>query len=117
LVAGVIGQHKFSYDVWGDTVNIASRMESSGLEDGINISSELNELIAPFFLTEHRGSIPAKNKGNLSMYQLHQLRPEFCVDAEGITPNVDFYQVLEERIDTCCSVTRVHLEKMKSGDQ
>jgi len=116
LVAGVIGQHKFSYDIWGDTVNIASRMESSGLEDGINISSELNELITPFFLTEHRGSIPAKNKGNLSMYQLHQLRPEFCADAEGITPNVDFYHVLEERIDTCCPATRVHLEKMKGGD-
>ena len=117
LVAGVIGEYKFSYDIWGDTVNIASRMESSGLEDGINISSELNALIEPFFLTEHRGSIPAKNKGNLSMFQLHRLRPEFCSDSGGVTSNADFYHALEDRIDHCCPQTRVHLEKMKCGDQ
>jgi class 3 adenylate cyclase len=116
LVAGVIGEHKFSYDIWGDTVNIASRMESSGIEDGINISSELNKVIEPFFVTEHRGSIPAKNKGNLSMYQLHGLRPEYGSDLEGATPNADFYRALEGRIDCRCAVTQAHLEKMKCGE-
>jgi class 3 adenylate cyclase len=114
LVAGVIGEHKFSYDIWGDTVNIASRMVSSGLENGINISSELNTLIDPFFITEHRGSIPAKNKGPLSMYQLHRLRPEFCSDTNGIMPNADFYLALKARVDPCCSYTRVRLEKISS---
>ena len=117
LVAGVIGEHKFSYDIWGDTVNIASRMESSGLEDAINISSELNALIEPFFLTEHRGLIPAKNKGNLPMYQLHRLRSEFCSDSQGVMPNPDFYLALEERTDQSCPYTCVHLEKMKRIDQ
>lgn len=117
LVAGVIGEHKFSFDIWGDTVNIASRMESSGLEDGINISSELNALIEPFFLTEHRGSIPAKNKGNLSMYQLHRLRPEFCTDIDGVTPSNDLYSAISKTIGHCCPRTRVHLEKLTHGAQ
>lgn len=112
LVAGVIGENKFSYDIWGDTVNIASRMESSGIEDGINISSELNALIEPFFLTEDRGSIPAKNKGNLSMYQLHRIRPEFCADEDGVIPSSDLYDAIEKQIDNCCPRTRVHLEKL-----
>jgi class 3 adenylate cyclase len=115
LVAGVIGEHKFSYDIWGDTVNIASRMVSSGIENGINISSELNALIDAFFQTEHRGSIPAKNKGDLSMYQLHRLRPEFCSDSEGIVPNADYYSALEERVDPCCPHTRSHLKKIENS--
>jgi class 3 adenylate cyclase len=113
LVAGVIGEHKFSYDIWGDTVNIASRMESSSIEEGINISSELYELIDPFFLTENRGSIPAKNKGSLSTYHLHRLHPEFCSDFDGIKPNADLYLALEKRIDPCCPHTQVHLKKIE----
>lgn len=54
------------------------------------------------WMTEHRGSIPAENKGNLSMYQLHRLRPEFCSDSVGLTPKADFYHVLEDRIGHCC---------------
>jgi len=95
MVAGIIGDHKFCYDIFGDTVNIASRMESSGMEDGINISRELNLLIEPFFQTEHRGSIAAKNKGNLPMYQLHRLRSEFSIDREGIKPNENYYLALD----------------------
>ncbi|MDM8536004.1 adenylate/guanylate cyclase domain-containing protein [Desulfobacterales bacterium HSG17] len=91
IVAGIIGNHKFCYDIFGDTVNTASRMESSGMEDGINISKELNSIIEPFFQTEFRGSIPAKNKGTLPMYQLHRLRPDFSIDTEGIKPNENFH--------------------------
>ncbi len=69
------------------------------------------------WMTEHRGSIPAKNKDNLSMYQFHRLRPEFCSDSGGLTPKADFYHVLEDRIGHCCPQTRVHLEKMKCGEQ
>lgn len=114
MVAGVIGEHKFSYDIWGDTVNIASRMESSGIEDGINISRELNDLIEPFFITEHRGVIPAKNKGNLPMYTLHRLRPQFSKDDDGIDPNNDLYAAIENKIGHCCAYTQAYLEKMSN---
>ncbi len=114
LVAGVIGEHKFSYDIWGDTVNIASRMESSGIEDGINISKELNDLVEPFFITEHRGVIPAKNKGNLPMYALHRLRPQYAKDDNGVVPNKNLYAAIEKNIEHCCTRTQVHLAKMSS---
>ncbi|MCX7999269.1 MAG: adenylate/guanylate cyclase domain-containing protein, partial [Leptospiraceae bacterium] len=63
VVAGVIGKKKFSYDIWGDTVNTASRMESSGIAGEINISEATAKLLAPFFILEDRGEISAKNKG------------------------------------------------------
>jgi len=68
LVAGVIGKRKFIYDVWGDTVNTASRMESFGLPDMVNISRETYDLVQNDFLFESRGSVQVKNKGALEMY-------------------------------------------------
>ncbi len=68
LVAGVIGQEKFAYDVWGDTVNTASRLESSGLAGKINISGATYEQVKDFFECEYRGKIAAKNKGEIDMY-------------------------------------------------
>lgn len=68
LVAGVIGQEKFAYDIWGDTVNLASRMESSGLPMEVNISAATYELVKDRFECEHRGAILAKNKGEIEMY-------------------------------------------------
>jgi adenylate cyclase len=68
LIAGVIGEEKFTYDVWGDTVNTASRLESSGLADRINISGATYEQVKDFFECEYRGRIPAKNKGEIEMY-------------------------------------------------
>ena len=68
LVAGVVGKKKFAYDIWGDTVNIAARMESSGEINQVNISSKTAKLISEDFLIHHRGKIQAKNKGALEMY-------------------------------------------------
>ncbi|HMV42783.1 MAG TPA: adenylate/guanylate cyclase domain-containing protein [Leptospiraceae bacterium] len=68
LMAGVIGKKKFSYDVWGDTVNIASRLESNGEAGKINISQYTYELIRDHFICEYRGKIAAKNKGEIDMY-------------------------------------------------
>jgi len=70
LVAGVIGKKKFSYDIWSDTVNIASRMESSGVEGKINISQTTAELLKDEFIIEPRGKIIAKGKGELEMFFL-----------------------------------------------
>jgi class 3 adenylate cyclase len=68
LMAGVIGKKKFAYDIWGDTVNIASRLESNGEADRINISRSTYEAIQGHFDCEYRGKIPVKNAGEIDMY-------------------------------------------------
>ena len=87
VVAGIVGVKKFAYDIWGDTVNIASRMESSGEAGKVNISGTTYELVKDKFTSSgsashllpgekqsgkfifiHRGKIQAKNKGEIDMY-------------------------------------------------
>ena len=70
VVAGIVGVKKFQYDIWGDTVNIANRMETSGEIGKVNISETTYNLIKedPDLNFEHRGKIQAKNKGELDMY-------------------------------------------------
>ncbi|MCS5490085.1 adenylate/guanylate cyclase domain-containing protein [Algoriphagus limi] len=68
VVAGIVGTKKFSYDIWGDAVNIASRMESAGEPGKVNISGRTYELIKDKFICFYRGKIRAKNKGEIEMY-------------------------------------------------
>ncbi len=68
VIAGVVGKNKFAYDIWGDAVNTASRMESSGIPGKVNISGTTYELIKDQFDCTHRGKIQAKNKGEIDMY-------------------------------------------------
>lgn len=68
VVAGVIGLRKFSYDIWGDTVNVAARMESSGTSGKVNVSEATWSHIKNEFVTSFRGRIAAKNKGEIGMY-------------------------------------------------
>lgn len=95
IVAGVIGREKFAYDVWGDTVNIASRMESSGEANEVNISRATYEQVKDFFICEYRGKIRAKNKGEIEMYFVKGIRPELSLD-DGVTPNGRFWEIYDQ---------------------
>jgi class 3 adenylate cyclase len=68
VIAGIVGHRKFAYDIWGDTVNIASRMETGGEAGKINISQTTYEFISDKYLCTYRGKIKTKNKGFLDMY-------------------------------------------------
>lgn len=68
VVAGIVGTQKFAYDIWGDTVNLAARMESNCEPGKVNISSGTHALVKDAFECEHRGKIEAKNKGFVDMY-------------------------------------------------
>jgi len=96
LVAGVIGEKKFAYDVWGDTVNTASRMESSGTPGRINISGGTYEIIKDFFNCEYRGKVNAKNKGEVEMYYVDGIKPELSLNGEGKAPNPLFWKLVDE---------------------
>lgn len=68
IIAGVVGTKKFAYDIWGDTVNIAARLETAGEVGKVNISQNTYNCIKNDFKTEQRGKLPIKNLGEVRMY-------------------------------------------------
>jgi class 3 adenylate cyclase len=74
LIAGVIGKNKFVYDVWGVSVNTASRMESAGEPGKVNISGITYQLVKDKFICERRGNIEVKNMGKMDMYFVDKIR-------------------------------------------
>ncbi|MDP6885023.1 MAG: adenylate/guanylate cyclase domain-containing protein, partial [Rhodospirillales bacterium] len=70
VVAGVIGERKFAYDLWGDSVNTASRMESQGVENCIQLTESTYERLKSTFLCDERGTIPIKGKAEMQTYFL-----------------------------------------------
>ncbi len=94
VIAGIIGKHKFAYDIWSDTVNIASRMESSGEPGRVNISASTYEEVKDFFNCTPRGKVEAKGKGEIDMYFVDGIKPELSVDGLGVEPNEAFNERL-----------------------
>jgi len=81
VVAGVIGTHKFAYDLWGDAVNIAARMESHGAAGSIQVSADTAVLLQREFILEERGGVELKGRGAVSTWWLRGRRPEGGVSA------------------------------------
>ncbi|WP_165778841.1 adenylate/guanylate cyclase domain-containing protein [Leptospira perolatii] len=95
VVAGVIGERKFAYDVWGDTVNTASRLESGAEPGTINISEAVYFTASSFFKCISRGEIRVKGKGPLHMYSVLGILPQYCDEQER--PNSLFWKLYQDR--------------------
>ncbi|HKK58011.1 MAG TPA: adenylate/guanylate cyclase domain-containing protein [Salinivirga sp.] len=91
VFAGKEGLKKQSFDIWGETVNIASRMESSGEIGKTNISGNTYELIRDYFICNYHGKMPVKYRGDVDMYFIEGFRPNLSVNKQGFIPNEDFY--------------------------
>ena len=90
VAASISGKKKISYDIKGDTVNIAHRMQGLGESGKILISVMTYELVKEFFICEYYGKMPVKYKGDLEMFVVNGIRPEFSEKGEGVVPNALF---------------------------
>jgi adenylate cyclase len=92
VIAGVVGKHKFTYDIWGNTVNVAERVEAAGVPGRITISEATWQHIKGRFETEPRGAVEVKHKGLVNMYFLNRVKPELSSDPAGTMPNDRFWK-------------------------
>lgn len=99
VVAGVVGKNKFAYDIWGDAVNIASRIVEAGEEGKVNISQKTFELVKDYFICSERGDILTKNNYSMKMYFVDRLKPEFSSELHGTIPNHTLMKNLDIRQD------------------
>lgn len=83
VVSGVIGQKRFHYDIWGDTVNLAQRMESNGEVDRVNVSGRTVERLHNWFLVENRGHVNVKGIGPMEMFFVNGILPDVSVAGRG----------------------------------
>tara|TARA_R110002096_G_scaffold97694_3_gene217644 strand:- start:7390 stop:8679 length:1290 start_codon:yes stop_codon:yes gene_type:complete len=99
-VVGVIGKRRFAYDIWGNTVNLAARMEQHSDHNAINISEATYLRVKDFFVCESRGEIEARNIGKVPMYYVKRIKEEFSEDEDGLFPNrlfVRSYNMLSKK--------------------
>ena len=107
LVAGIIGTKKLSFDVWGDTVNIASRAEQASEENEITVTKSIVNQIGDFFDIQERGGIEIKKRGGtIKMFFLKKIKLEYSLFSKGITPNTD--------LRILCDLSNVNFESMRT---
>jgi adenylate cyclase len=106
LVAGVIGTQKFSFDVWGDTVNISSRAEQSAQPDTILITKSVEEKVANYFDLVSVGDFEIKKRGgSIEMFEINRLKLQYCLYGEGKIANTE---ILKK-----CQLPSVDFDHMK----
>lgn len=93
VMAGLVGQKRATYDVWGDAVNIAARMQETGEPGRINISQATFDRVSNVFDCEARGSVEVKNKGAVTMHFLNGIKAELSRDGAGLKPAAEFWTV------------------------
>jgi class 3 adenylate cyclase len=87
VIAGVVGKRKFTYDIWGDAVNISSLIEQAGEPSEVTISETTLQKVNDVFDIESRGEMTSRKKGNLRIHSVSRLKSEFSVDKYGFKPN------------------------------
>lgn len=90
VMTGVVGRRKFTYDIWGDVVNVAQRMEAAGEPGRVNVSDAVYQRTRHLFDYTPRGPVEVAEKGPLEMYFLERIQPAFAADAAGLRPNDAF---------------------------
>jgi adenylate cyclase len=93
VIAGIVGTRRFTYDIWGNAVNVTQRLEEACEPGRVNISASTLHHVARLFDTEPRGSVQVKHIGAIDMYFVNRIRPELSADAEGCIPNERFWKV------------------------
>ncbi len=112
VIAGVVGTKKISFDIWGDTVNIASRMEATGEVGQVNISDVTHEMVHQYFDCELKGKIPVKYKGDIGLYIVKGLKPEYSIENSNVIPNKNFITKLQMiRFDDLEELVMTKLDK------
>jgi class 3 adenylate cyclase len=91
VIAGIIGKRKFSYDLWGNTVNMASRMESHGIEGKIQCTEDFYQQLCHEFVFEPRGFVEVKNKGKMLTYFL--IQPNHAAEMKNLSHNTSVRKV------------------------
>ncbi len=94
LIAGVVGKNKFTYDIWGETVNTASRLEDKGEANKINISGQTYNIIKDYFVCSYRGKLPAKHSDEYQMYFVNRIKKEYSADSSGKKPNKKLIDII-----------------------
>lgn len=113
VIAGVVGRNKLSYDIWGTTVNTASRMESSGEVGRINISGNTHIFVQDYFICTYRGKMPIKNKGDIEMYFVDGIKPSLSNNFDIYKPNTDL--LLQLQFLRFGDLEEFILEKLEKG--
>lgn len=98
VIAGTIGVQRFAFDIWGDAVNVAARIESVGEAGRISISEQVYHHVKAYFDFTERGSVELKNKGPLKLYFLDRLKPEFSADLSGLRANEKLGEMIRPRV-------------------
>lgn len=92
LVAGVIGTRRLTYDVWGNAVNVAQRIQEACDPGRVNVSASTLHQLGSLFESQTRGAVQVKHLGPIDMYFLGRIRPQFSADDDGVVPNGEFWR-------------------------
>ena len=94
VTAGIIGNLRLAYDIWGSTVNLAQQMEMLGKAGNVAISGNTFHYVEPYFEGEYIGKVTTKTNSQVDMYCVHRIKPELSVNGEGLVPNSRFGEIV-----------------------